>query len=82
MFYSYDVHDHFLDLRGLNRSSQLHLVTILAAINNNLKNPHTKLTPIEYAIKVMNSCFNNLPLTTSEASELRNVITIASCQQN
>lgn len=62
----YDVHDHFCDIRATNRLSQLHMVSILAAINNNLRRPFVKITSMEYAIKLMNSCFNNCPLTEIE----------------
>ncbi len=45
-FYVYDIHDHFKDLRGINRSAQLHMVSILGSVNKNIRNSYTKLTPI------------------------------------
>ena len=81
-FFCYDLHDHFHDLRGHNRESQLHLVALLAAVNRDTYIKGLFLTPLQYAIKVLKTCFSNRPLTAGEVGKLKNILTIGSCQQS
>ena len=81
-YFCYDLHDHFHDLRGYNREQQLHLVALLATLNKGHKIKGLFLTPIDYAIRTMKTCFDNRPLTASEWRKLKTILTIASCQQS
>lgn len=61
--YAYDIQDHFHDIRSNSRIAQLHMASILAATNMNLRDSVIRMTPIQYSLKLMFSCFNNQPLS-------------------
>ena len=62
-FYVYNVHDHFHDIRGTDRESQLNLALILIKVNKNQMIDRLNLTPLQYAIKILKSCLNNRPFS-------------------
>lgn len=59
----YDLHDHLHRLSGINRLQQLHLVAIMTYIGSDIPIPKLSITPLEYAVMIMHTCFNNSPLT-------------------
>ena len=61
--YKYDVHDFFGDLRGTNRSSQLHLASLMLSINNDMPIKEIEMTPIQFAMYILQTCLTNRPLS-------------------
>ena len=57
-------------------------MALLAAVNRGTYIDKLFITPIEYGIKVLKTCFANKRLTWSEYDKVKNILTIALCQQN
>jgi hypothetical protein len=84
-FFCYELHDHFHDLRGYDRLSQLHLVALLISVNKGVGMNTFEGLPLssnEYGMKVFKSCFNNRPLTAKEFKKLMNILKIAIHQKS
>lgn len=61
--FKYDIHDSFGDIRGQTRESQFHLVALMLSIDDNMRMQSIEMTPLEYGMHVMKTCFTNRPLS-------------------
>lgn len=60
-YFKYDIHDFFNDIRGNTREAQFHLAGIFLSINDNMKISSIEMTPLEYAMHILKSCYTNRP---------------------
>lgn len=57
--FSYEIHDHFHDVRGKKLIEQLHLSCLVAAGHSS----NLMMTNMEYAVHILRSCETIRPLT-------------------
>lgn len=75
--FKYDIHDSFGDIRGQTRESQFHLVALMLSIDDNMRMQSIEMTPLEYGMHVLKTCFTNRPLSDNETEKLKNIISLA-----
>jgi hypothetical protein len=69
----YDYHEHFQQLRGTSRASNLHLCSFLAAgglTYSSFYRPSIE----ETCLRLLRSCYSNRPLVVHEAASLTSIL--------
>ena len=72
--YEYDVHEHFKEIRGRNRETQLHLASLLISMHKSCRLENVGLNPNEYCISLLRSCYGTHPLNDNEFRKIEQIL--------